>query len=96
MSREGQILLAVWRNPFLTIAELAKALSMSEKTISRSMTSLVGANCLRRTKVMGVHSYEVVKGTIERHPDIRDIAQLVLHLGLSAPQKEGDITHEAL
>ena len=94
LSREGKAFLLVAANPLITVGEMAERLKVSEKSISRSMTILVGANWVRRTKVGGVHTYQIVKGCAQNHPDIQSLLEIVGTQATTHSQTRGDSTHE--
>lgn len=76
LSREARILLAVESDSEIGILGLSRLLGVSERSVCRSMTNLVEAKLVRRTKVGLHHRYQVVKQNLEMHPDIQPLIEL--------------------
>lgn len=69
LSIEGHILCLLLDKQDLTVTEAAALTKTSERTATRSMTNLVKAGLVRRTKVGRHHHYQIVKGMVKRNPD---------------------------
>lgn len=71
LSAPGRVLVAVMERPDITLRELAAYLGVTESNVAKSVSALVRANVITRTKVKNRNRYRLNLKEAMYHPDIR-------------------------
>jgi DNA-binding MarR family transcriptional regulator len=65
------VLLEVYRNPQITVREIAEGAGLTERQVHRVLADLVGSGYLVRTRNGRRNEYQVNEDRPLRHPSIR-------------------------
>ena len=87
VTNHGHVLLAVARNPAATVAELAAAAEITERSTYRILADLQRAGYVQRRKVGRHNAYEINSGLPLRDPTVEDESVRSL-LGLVADAED--------
>ena len=77
LSPIGRVLVAILENPSMKLADLSDFLGVNESRISFALSSLVKDKILVRTRIAGKNSYKLDPKSIETHPDIIRMIEVV-------------------
>jgi len=88
----GRVLVCLAENPAATLREISLILGVSESNVTRSVSYLVKAGVIARTKVKGRNTYSVVLKVAENHPDIRRFKHAISALLDGTFKQASDIT----
>lgn len=71
LSATGRVFVCIANNPNLTIRETAMMLGVTESNVNRSVSRLVEAGVIARTKSKGRNVYSIDVEAARNHPDIQ-------------------------
>lgn len=77
LSATGRVFVCIANNPNLTIREIAMMLGITESNVNRSVSRLVDAGVIARTKLKGRNVYTIDTEKAQNHPDIQKFYQAV-------------------
>lgn len=75
LSATGRVFVCIANNPNLTIRETAMMLGVTESNVNRSVSRLVEAGVIARTKLKGRNVYKIDVENARNHPDIQKFYQ---------------------
>ena len=78
LSPAGRVLADLAINPNATVKEMSSRLGVTESSVTKQMTNLVGANLIERTKVGRKNHYRIPLTVLLSHPDITGVLHAVL------------------
>jgi len=92
ITNHAQVLLAVARDPAATVAQLAAAAEITERSTYRILSDLQRAGYVRRRRVGRHNAYEINPSMPLRDPTIenesvRDLLSLIAHADVEAHQQ---------
>lgn len=70
LSAAGRVFVCIAENPRITLREISIMLGITESNVARSVSKLVSAGLIARTKVKTRNVYRVREKSARNHPDI--------------------------
>ena len=80
LSAAGRVFVCISENPRITLREVSVMLGITESNVARSVSKLVSAGVIARTKVKNRNVYTIRVEKAKKHPDIHRFYECVTPL----------------
>lgn len=77
LSAAGRVFVCIAENPRITLREVSVMLGITESNVARSVSKLVSAGVIARTKVKNRNVYTIRAKNAKKHPDIHRFYECV-------------------